>query len=106
MGAMVSQITILTIVFSTVYSDTDEEKHQSYASLSFVRGIHRWPVNSLHKETVSRKMFPFDVVIMDQIDATNLRPGSTRLPVYKSHLYVCVFPGDHNAESVSYKRLT
>ena len=27
-------------------------------------GIHRWPVNSPHKGTVTRKMFPFDDVIM------------------------------------------
>ena len=34
------------------------------ASLAFVRGIHRWPVNSPHKGTVTRKMFPLDDVIM------------------------------------------
>ena len=39
-------------------------KHQSSASLAFVRGIHRWPVNSPHKGPVTRKMFPFDDVIM------------------------------------------
>ena len=37
MGAIVSQITSLTIVFSIVYSDTDQRKHQSSASLAFVR---------------------------------------------------------------------
>ena len=47
MGAIASQITSLTIVFSTVYLDTDQRKHQSSASLAFVRGIHRRPVNSL-----------------------------------------------------------
>ena len=41
MGAMASQITSLTIVYSTVYSDADQRKHQSSASLAFVRGIHR-----------------------------------------------------------------
>ena len=64
MGAMASQITSLTIVYSTVYSGTDERKHQSSASLAFVRGIHRWPVNSPHKWPVTRKMLPFDDVIM------------------------------------------
>ena len=39
-------------------------KYQSSASLTFVRGIHRWPVNSPHKRPVTRKMFPFDDVIM------------------------------------------
>ena len=63
MGAIASQITSLTIVYSTVYSDADQRKHQSSASLAFVRGIHRGPVNSPHKWPVMRKMFPFDDVI-------------------------------------------
>ena len=46
MGAVASQITSLTIVYSTVYSDTDQRKHQSSASLAFMRGIHRGSVNS------------------------------------------------------------
>ena len=45
MGEIASQITSLTIVYSTVYSDADQRKHQSSASLAFVRGIHRGPVN-------------------------------------------------------------
>ena len=64
MSAMSSQITSFTIVYSTVYSGADQRKHQSSASLAFVRGIHRWPVNSPHKGPVTRKMFPFDDVIM------------------------------------------
>ena len=64
MGAITSQITSLTIVYSTVYSDADQRKHQSSASLAFVWGIHRGPVNSPHKWPVTRKMFPFDDVIM------------------------------------------
>ena len=64
MGAIASQITSLTIVYSTVYSDADQRKHQSSASLAFVRGIHRRPVNFPHKWPVTRKMFPFDDVIM------------------------------------------
>ena len=36
------------------------KKHQSSVSLAFVRGIHQWPVNSLHKGPVTRKMFPFE----------------------------------------------
>ena len=67
MGAIASQITSLTIVNSTVYSDADERKQQSSASLAFVRGIHRWPVNSPHKWPVTRKMFPFDDVIMVRV---------------------------------------
>ena len=64
MGAIASQITSLTIVYSTVYSGADQRKHQSSASLAFVRGIHRGPVNTPHKWPVTRKMFPFDDVIM------------------------------------------
>ena len=64
MGVIASQITSLMIVYSTVYSDADQRKHQSSASLAFMRGIHRGPVNSLHKWPVTWKMFPFDDVIM------------------------------------------
>ena len=64
MTTMASQITSLTIVYSIVYSDADQRKHQSSASLAFVWGIHRGPVNSPHKWPVTRKMFPFDDVIM------------------------------------------
>ena len=64
MSAIVSQITSLTIVYSTVYSGADQRKHQSSASLSFGIGIHRWPVNSPHEGPVTRKMFPFDDVFM------------------------------------------
>ena len=66
MGAMASQTTSLTIVYSTVYSGADQRKHHSSASLAFVRGIHRWPVNSPHKWPVTRKMFPFDDVIVNE----------------------------------------
>ena len=64
MNATASQITSLTIVYSTIYSGADKKKHQSSASLAFERGIHRWPVNSPHKWPVTRKMFPFNDVIM------------------------------------------
>ena len=46
------------------------KKHQSSASLAFVLGIHRWPVNSPHKWQVTRKMFPFDDVIMRYVRMT------------------------------------
>ena len=64
MSAIASQITNLAIVYSTVYSDADQRKHQSTASLAFVWGIHRGPVNSPHKGPVPRKIFPFGDVIM------------------------------------------
>ena len=65
MSAIASQITSLTIVYSTVYPGADQSKHQSSASLAFVWGIHRGPVNSPHKWPVTRKRFPFDDVIME-----------------------------------------
>ena len=67
MGAIGSQITSLMIVYTTVYSDADQRKHQSSASLAFVRGIHGGPVNSPRKWPVTRKMFPFDDVIMKDV---------------------------------------
>ena len=63
-NTMASQITIFTSVYSTVYSGTDERKLQSSSSLAFVRGIHRWPLNSLYKGPVTRKTSPFDDVIV------------------------------------------
>ena len=50
--------------FLTVGSGGDRRKHQSSASLAFVRGLHRWPMNSPKKRPVTRKMFPFDDVIV------------------------------------------
>ena len=70
MGAMASQITSLTSVYSTAHSGADKRKHQSSASLAFVRGIHRWLVSSRHKWSVTRKMFPLDDVIMRTIELT------------------------------------
>ena len=67
MGAMASQITSLTIVYSTVYPGADQSKHQSSAPLAFVWGIHRGPVNFPHRWPVTRKMFPFDDVIMNTV---------------------------------------
>ena len=64
MTMLASQITSLTVVYSIVYSCVNQRKHQSSASLAFVREIHRGPVNFPHKWPVTRKMFPFDDVIM------------------------------------------
>ena len=64
MSTMASQITGVSIVYSTVCSGATQRKHQRSTSLAFVRGIHRWPVDSSHKIPVTRKMFPFGDVIM------------------------------------------
>ena len=57
MSAMASQITSLTIVYSTFYSGADQRKNKSSASLAFAGNS---PVSSPHKRPVTRKMFPFD----------------------------------------------
>ena len=64
MSTMASQIASMSIVCSTVCSGADQRKHQSSASLAFVREIHRWPVDSPHKGPVTRKIFPFNDVII------------------------------------------
>ena len=64
MTTMASQITSLTAVYSIVYSDADQRKHQSSASLALCPGNSPGPVNSPHKGPVTRKMVPFDDVIM------------------------------------------
>ena len=90
MGTMASQITSLTIVYSNVDSGADQRKHQSSASLAFVRGIHRGPVNSPHKWSVTRKMCPFDDVIM------NCREDGAFIT--SPHAPVC----DTNSEDIAY----
>ena len=65
MSVMASQITSVSIVYLSVCSGADQRKHQSSASLAFVRGIHRCPVNSSHKGPVTRKTSTFEDVIMN-----------------------------------------
>ena len=79
MGAIASQITSLTIVYSIIYSDAYQRKHHSSASLAFVRGIHRGLVSSLHKWPVTRKMFLFDD-IMYQLYPFGCRGGFPCFP--------------------------
>ena len=95
MSTIASQITSLTIVYSIVYSDADQRKHQSSASLAFVRRIHRGPVNSPHKGPVTRKMFPFHDVIMYAaifnaawyLFSTSYSSRCIKLSVWLDHLY-------------------
>ena len=67
MGAIASQNTCLTIVHSTIDSGAYRREKKS-ASLAFVRGIHLWPVKFPHKWPVTRKIFPFDDIIMTRWD--------------------------------------
>ena len=83
MGTMASQVTSLTIVYSTVYSGADQRKYQSSASLAFVRGIHRGPVNSPCKWPVTRKMFPLDDVNMRCVNITNRNETQWRVNTLK-----------------------
>ena len=59
-----SDVIMSVIASQTVCPGANQRKYQRSASLAFVRGIHRWSVNSPHKGPVTRKMFPFDDVIM------------------------------------------
>ena len=55
-----------------LFRHRSQRKHESSASLAFVHGIHRGPVNSPHKWPVTRKMFPFDDVPMDNEVITDI----------------------------------
>ena len=87
MGSMASQITSPAIVYSAVYSGADQRKHQSSAALVLVRGIHQGPVNSPYKWPVTRKMFPFDDVIMVifKLNSTHHERRSNKLIQPKRH---------------------
>ena len=53
----------------------DQRKHHSSASLTFVRGIHRWPVNSPRKVPATRKLFKFDDVIIALSGVNRIKYG-------------------------------
>ena len=84
MSAMASQITSLTIVFSTVCLGADQRKHQSSASLAFV-----W------EGPITRKMFPFDDIIMEFQGLTLLRnehpwPKYESWQIYRNSVRICI----------------
>ena len=69
MSVMSSQTTFVSIVYSTFSSGVDQRKHQSSASLAFVRkNTPRWPLHSPHKGQVTRKRLPFDDLIRREYD--------------------------------------
>ena len=78
MSAMASQMTGVLIVCLNVCSVADQRKHQSSMLVAFVRGIHRWLVNSPHKGPVARKMFSFDDVIMKWKSSYEMGPRILR----------------------------
>ena len=89
MSAMASQITSVWIVCSIVYSGADQRKHQSSASLAFVRGINRSPVDSPHKGPVTWKMFPFDDVIMGWLKSPSADPDEVNCKRAIIHEFWC-----------------
>ena len=82
MSAMASQISSPSIVYANVCSGADHRKHKNYASLSCVKGIQPWPVNSPHKGPVTRKMVPFDDIIMEKYGVYG-PPTPTYLLIWK-----------------------
>ena len=101
MGTMAYQITSLTIVYSAVYSGTDQRKHQSPASLAFVRGIHRGPVNSPHKGPVTPKILPFDDVIMCYFTSTPVKMMNRYASVWPREFISKISAWDATTDSVS-----
>ena len=77
-------------------------KHKSSALLAFVRGIHRWPVNSPHKVPGTRKIFPFDDVIIllwcwwwwCTADASYRFEAETKLSRFCSNVFKIIFAGN------------
>ena len=87
MSAMASQITGVPVVCWTVCWGADQREHQSSTSLAFLRGIHRWPVDSSDKGPVTRKMFPFDDVIFDKVALSETYNMNIHLYV----IYLCCY---------------
>ena len=84
-------------VFTQPFNQEQIKKHRSSASLAFVRGIHRRPVNSPHKEPVAQIMFPSDDVIM----AYQLVPNHNKHNKCKQWAYLfgfttCIIIGREN----------
>ena len=93
LSTMASEITSLTIIYSSIYSGVVQRKHQSSALLAFVRETHRSPVNSPHKGPVTRKMFPFDDVIMERHQSSAPRPENEQVKADRQFWCVCnAFP--------------
>ena len=70
-NVMESQITGVSSVYSSICSGADQRKHQSFASLAFETGIHRWTVDSPRKRPATRKRFPFDDIIMIALSSSS-----------------------------------
>ena len=71
MSAIASQITSVSIVYLALCSGEDQRKQQSCASLAFVMGNHRWPLNFPHKGPLTRKIFAFDDITIQNKKGVN-----------------------------------
>ena len=96
MSTVAPQITGISIVYSTVCPGAGQRIHHDSALLAFVRGIHRWSVDSSHKGPVTRKLFPFDDAIMVHVQAyidhtlSGLPCGYTSASVMELHTGVTI----------------
>ena len=99
MSEMGSKTTGVSIVYSTVCSYVDQRKHQSSASLAFVRGIHLWPVNSPHKGPVTRKSFHVMTSSCYSEIARELWPLKSLDCLFKSLFIAGGFPSQRDSNS-------
>ena len=67
MGAMASKITTRDSLLNRIFRRRSK-KAWKHRVTGLCGGIHRWPVNSTHTWPVTRKMLPFDDVIMISVD--------------------------------------
>ena len=110
MTTIASQITSLTVVYSTVYSDADQSKHQKLRVTGLCVGNSPGPVNSPHKGPVTRKMFPFDDVIMriqklEQPKRRTIIYGLQTFPYLGSKLWNLPASEDNEVNDIDLERL-
>ena len=84
-SAEAPQITGTSSVCSTNCLGADQRIHLSSAPLVFTRGIQRWPLDSLRKGPLTRKMFPFDYFIdavgLQRLLGSRVQPQWIHVPV-------------------------
>ena len=85
------------------FSGADQSKHQSSASLAFVRGSHRSPMDFPHTGPATLKMLAFDDVILISWDVSTYPCSYTRWkssPTYRCQMtHLCVTKQDHHCLS-------
>ena len=67
MNVNTSKSTAIPPFVLPAYTGQHQREHQSSELLALWEGNHQWPVDSPHKGTVTRKMFPFDDVVIDLV---------------------------------------